>query len=80
MEESWLLNTSRGNHMKRHACINTNNEVINVIVWDGVSPVKFPSNWTVMQFDICDIGDTYDPENNKIIRADRTGTNPEPAQ
>jgi hypothetical protein len=57
--------------MKRHAVINKDNDVINVIVWDGITPCRFPSDWTVVQFDECDIGDTYDRENNKIIRADR---------
>lgn len=66
--------------MKRHAIININNEVVNVIVWDGITRWSPPTNHIAVQFDICDIGDTYDPENNKIIRADRTGTNPEPAQ
>lgn len=66
--------------MKRHAVINKDNNVINVIVWDGITPLRFPSDWTVIQFDECDIGDTYDHINNKIIRADRTGKNPESSQ
>jgi hypothetical protein len=58
--------------MKRHAVINKNNKVVNVIVWDGVTRWSPPQEHIAIQFDECDIGDTHDPENNKIIRADRT--------
>ena len=58
--------------MKRHAIINNDNEVINVIVWDGYTRCNFPAEWTVKQFDECDIGDIHDPLENKIIKADRT--------
>lgn len=58
--------------MKRHAVINENNQVVNVIKWDGITPIKYPvPAMIIKQFDECDIGDRFDGETNTIIRADR---------
>jgi|GEM_PF-4542600 hypothetical protein len=64
--------------MKRHAVINTNNEVVNVIIWDGITPYSYSRpNHILKQFDECDIGDRFDAETNTIIRADRQYREPE---
>lgn len=37
-----------------------NNEVVNVILWDGVKPINFPSDVTVLQSNTLAIGMKYD--------------------
>lgn len=44
----------------RHALVNTDNKVINVIVWNGNEWLP-PANHFVVQSDTANIGDTYDP-------------------
>lgn len=58
--------------MKRHAVINEKNEVVNIILWDGITPYSYPrKNHVLKHFEECDIGDRFDPKTNTIIRADR---------
>lgn len=46
----------------KHAVIK-NNEVINVILWDGIKPISFPNDVTVIQSDTLAIGMKYDGAN-----------------
>ena len=46
----------------KHAVIK-NNEVINVILWDGITPITFPDDVTVIQSDTLAIGMKYDGAN-----------------
>lgn len=46
----------------KHAIIK-NNEVVNIIIWDGIKPVTFPNDVTVVQSDTLAIGMKYDGTN-----------------
>lgn len=48
-----------GIKMTRHAVIDQNGNVVNVIEWDGAEFLP-PRNHLVVQSEICDIGDTYE--------------------
>lgn len=61
--------------MARHAIIDPNtNKVVNVVIWEGAEWLP-PTGYVVLQADICDIDDDYDPEKQAIIRKDRTEKN-----
>jgi hypothetical protein len=49
----------------RHAVVNQQNKVVNVIIWEG-SPWQPPKDHYVVRSDKCDIGDTYDPATNSF--------------
>jgi len=51
----------------RHALVNKDNIVTNVIVWDGAEWLP-PKGYWVVQHDSVDIGDVYDKDNNVFIR------------
>jgi hypothetical protein len=55
--------------MYRHAIVDKNNKVINVVLWDGESQWKprDPSH-QVIRHDNCDMGDIYDPINKVFIK------------
>lgn len=58
--------------MTRHAIIDPKtNKVVNVVIWEGAEWLP-PRGHLVIQSDICDIDDDYDPEKNIIIKIDRT--------
>ncbi|CAB4132680.1 hypothetical protein UFOVP255_45 [uncultured Caudovirales phage] len=44
-----------------YAVINSENLVVNVVVWDGVSPWSPPEGCSVIQSDTAGIGSTYNP-------------------
>jgi hypothetical protein len=48
--------------MRRHAIVNKDNIVVNVILWDGESPWKPPVDHFVVQDDNVDSGDIFQPE------------------
>lgn len=45
--------------MARHAVINKDGRVVNVIIWDGAEFLA-PRDHYVVQSDLADIGDSYD--------------------
>lgn len=45
--------------MKRHAVIDQDGNVVNVIIWDGVCKWKPPEGHIVVQHDLVDSGDVY---------------------
>lgn len=51
----------------RHAIVNKDNLVVNVVIWEGASWLP-PRDHTVVRCDTCDIGDTYNPQTNKFIK------------
>lgn len=51
----------------RHALVNQENKVVNVIIWEGAQWLP-PHNHYVVRCDQCDIGDTYNPETNTFIK------------
>lgn len=51
----------------RHALVDKNNKVVNVIIWDGSSWLP-PKDHYVVRHDNCDVGDTYDQVNNCFIK------------
>lgn len=55
--------------MARHALVNTDNKVVNIIMWEGAEWLP-PRNHTVIDVSNidCHIGDTYDQQNNNFIR------------
>ncbi len=57
----------------RHAIINSENKVVNVIIWDGVSNWVPPIGCSVINCidDKCDIDDIYDPEINSFTKKDQ---------
>ena len=59
--------------MYRHAVIDRKTgQVVNVIMYDGVSQWAPPQGHHLHKSEECDIGDTFDFEKNVIVRADRT--------
>lgn len=52
----------------KHALINKDNKVVNIIVWDGKEWTP-PANLMVIRCDQCDLGDTYDPKTNKFNKS-----------
>lgn len=53
--------------MSRHAVINKNNVVVNVIIWDGREWLP-PKDHYVIRSDYCNLGDTYDRLRNEFIK------------
>ena len=54
--------------MNRYAVINSSNVVVNVIIWDGVSPWSPPSGCIVVpEGQGAMIGGTYDPASQTFI-------------
>lgn len=53
--------------MARHAIVNSENKVVNVIDWEGAEWLP-PRNHQVIQSDKADIGDFYDIENKDFIK------------
>lgn len=55
--------------MSRHAIVDKDNVVVNVIVWEGGEFLP-PRNHTVVHCDKfgCDIGDLYHPETNTFTK------------
>jgi len=51
----------------RHAIIDRSLTVINIIKWDGISKWNSPIGTTVIQSDVAQIGDIYDPKNDVFI-------------
>jgi hypothetical protein len=51
----------------RHAIVDENNMVVNVVVWHGAEWLP-PRNHTVVRHENCDIGDKYDPTTNSFIK------------
>lgn len=47
----------------RHAIVDKNNVVVNVVVWNGASWLP-PRDHLVVQDDRVNIGDIYDPDTN----------------
>lgn len=54
--------------MNRHAIINQENKVVNVVIWDGREWIP-PRNHMVVRTDTGNIGDIYDPVKNIFIRS-----------
>lgn len=52
----------------KHALINKDNKVDNIIVWDG-RELTPPKGMTIVRCDDCNIGDTYDPKTNKFNKS-----------
>ena len=55
--------------MSRHAIVDTNNKVVNVVIWEGHEWLP-PRNHLVVHCGDkqCDIGDTYIPSDNSFWR------------
>jgi hypothetical protein len=51
----------------RHAIVNQNNEVVNVVIWNGAEWLP-PRGHLVVQNDTVGIGDIYDPQTNTFTR------------
>ena len=51
----------------RHAIVNQNNEVVNVVVWNG-HPWLPPAGHFVVQDDHVNIGDIYNPSNHTFTK------------
>jgi hypothetical protein len=53
--------------MTRHAVINNENTVVNVVIFTGDSWTP-PENHFIVESNKADIGDIYDKENNEFIK------------
>lgn len=55
--------------MARHAIIDNQNKVVNIVLWDGAEWLP-PRNHTVVDVTDkdCHIGDTYEPQANTFTR------------
>ena len=62
--------------MARHAIVNKDNLVVNVVIWEGASWLP-PHNHIVVQCDSVDIGDLYIPEKNSFIKFHEIENKPE---
>ena len=52
----------------RHAIVNKDNKVVNVVIWQGASWLPPMNHYVINCIDEkCDIGDTYDPVNKVFI-------------
>lgn len=49
----------------RHAIVDKENKVVNVVIWEGASWLP-PKGHYVVRHDKCDIGDIYDPTTNSF--------------
>lgn len=47
----------------KHAIVNKENKVINIIMWEGEEWLP-PRDHLVVRCDVCNIGDIYDPVRN----------------
>ncbi len=65
VDKYMLLNTYKGSSMARYVIINSNNVVVNVILWDAVGWV-YPRNYLVVVSDTARMGDIYDPMNQEF--------------
>jgi hypothetical protein len=54
----------------KHAVVNKNNVVINIIVWDGAEWTP-PRGTTVVQNDNAAIGDIYNPSDNTFKKPEK---------
>lgn len=61
----------------RHAVVNQNGKVVNVIEWNGAAWLP-PKDHYVVYAPISDIGDTYDLDQEVLMRADRRAKDPNP--
>lgn len=55
----------------RHAIVNKDGLIVNVVIWKGAK-WKAPDNHYVVYSPVCNIGDRYDIENDILIVANRT--------
>jgi hypothetical protein len=55
----------------RHAIVNKDNVVVNIVIWDGREWLP-PKNHSVIQSDVACIGDTYDGLKNIFIKKSNT--------
>jgi hypothetical protein len=55
--------------MARHAIVNKENKVVNVVIWEGAEWLP-PRNHLVVhdKTELCNIGDMYDPKTNLFIK------------
>ena len=53
--------------MARHALVNKDNKVVNVVIWEGAEWLP-PQDHYVIQDDNVDLGDIYDPEKKIFIK------------
>lgn len=51
----------------KHAIINQDNKVVNIIIWEGAEWLP-PRNHTVVRSDEANIGDIYDPVTNTFSK------------
>lgn len=56
---------------KRHAVVNDKGHVVNVIIWDGVSPWSPPEGHIVIRDDHVDIGDRWDHKVEQLVKVCR---------
>lgn len=49
----------------RHAIVNKDNVVVNVVIWSGAEWLP-PRNHYIVRHDQCDIGDIYDASTNSF--------------
>ncbi len=57
----------------RHAIVNQEKKVVNVIVWQGHEFLP-PRNHYVVRHDLCDMGDYWDEATNTFHRMNDDGT------
>jgi hypothetical protein len=62
--------------MARCAIVNKDGLVVNVSVWEG-KPWLPPTDHYAIVAEVVDIGDSYDFDNDVVIRLDRTAKDPE---
>lgn len=67
--------------MTKHAILNEDGEVVNVILWQGAEWLPPRGHW-VIQDDQCSIGDVYDLEKGVCIkrRNEQVSIDPKEAQ
>ena len=51
----------------RHAIVNKDNKVVNVVIWNG-HPWQPPVDHFVVQNDTVALGDIYNPDTNSFIK------------
>lgn len=59
----------------RHAIVNKDGQVVNVIIWEGAEFLPPKDHYVIKCNGRCDIGDNFDFNNNWFVHADRTSEN-----
>jgi hypothetical protein len=60
----------------KYAIVNSDNLVVNIVAWDGVSKWLPPKDHIVIQSDQANIGDKYDAQTGNVIKNNLPSTDP----